>query len=269
MVKLDTSLSPTPLTLQTLHDTQNAINTLATYALQKEQAIKYWENRTTNAAFAEIKELLKIMAYGAQRCAYCEDSVGDEIEHIRPKSLYPQSCFVWTNYLYACGSCNAPKNNFFAVFLDTTNAFFEIIPAHYKTTPPPSGQDAFINPRVESSLDYWELDLIDFDFRLVPTVGTNDYQKAKYTLDLLKLSHQEREYLRAARKSAYDNYKNAIEVYLSSPHNESRIKNQIRKQPQPTVWAEIKRQYLNAKLARVDKEFYNMIAQAADIILAF
>ena len=47
---------------------------------------------------------------------YCEDSVGDEVEHHRPKNLYPDHTFLWDNYLYACGPCNGPKNNRFAVF---------------------------------------------------------------------------------------------------------------------------------------------------------
>lgn len=269
MIQLDTTLHPSATTLQTLSDTQTEINAFSTFDLQKQHAQDCWKNRTTNHAFVEIKALLQTMAHGAQRCAYCEDSVGDQIEHIRPKALYPESCFVWTNYIYACGGCNSRKLNFFAIFLSITDAFFEINPKRYSSTPPPTGRDAFINPRIESSLDYWELDLIDFDFKLLPIVGTADYAKAEYTLRLLKLSHQDREALRGARKEAYNNYKNAIVAYLNKPQNAIRIQTEIRKKNHPSVWAEIKRQYQSEKLRRVDKEFFDMIDQAPNIILAF
>ena len=46
-------------------------------------------NRRSNGTFRVIRATLEKMCYGVQRCAYCEDSVGDEIEHIKPKDLYP------------------------------------------------------------------------------------------------------------------------------------------------------------------------------------
>lgn len=47
-------------------------------------------NRKGNKIFDTVKESLTKMCSGARRCVYCEDSVGDEVEHIYPKSLYPQ-----------------------------------------------------------------------------------------------------------------------------------------------------------------------------------
>src|SRR2546426_12783509 len=72
-------------------------------------------NRKSNSAFEQIKDTLDAMCSGARRCMYCEDSAADEIEHHRPKNLYPELAFAWENYLYACGPCNGPKNNRFAV----------------------------------------------------------------------------------------------------------------------------------------------------------
>ena len=70
---------------------------------------------SSNPTFRKVRESLTRMCSGAQRCVYCEDSVGDEVEHIEPKDLYPCLVFLWTNYVYACGRCNGGKSNKFAV----------------------------------------------------------------------------------------------------------------------------------------------------------
>lgn len=50
---------------------------------------------------------LRSMASGLERCMYCEDSGGTDIEHFRPKSVYPHQAFQWENYLLACSHCNS------------------------------------------------------------------------------------------------------------------------------------------------------------------
>ena len=49
------------------------------------------------------------------QCAYCECAFNDEgvaqVEHFRPKSLFPLSAYDWDNYLLACGGCNRPKSD--------------------------------------------------------------------------------------------------------------------------------------------------------------
>src|SRR5436853_78831 len=60
-----------------------------------------------NKAFREIREVLKRMAPGIERCMYCEDSHGTAIEHFWPKARYPDRAFDWLNYLIACSECNS------------------------------------------------------------------------------------------------------------------------------------------------------------------
>jgi uncharacterized protein (TIGR02646 family) len=48
-----------------------------------------------------------------ERCFYCEDSRGNDIDHFWPKSVYPNKCFRWDNFLLACSSCNGCKGNQF------------------------------------------------------------------------------------------------------------------------------------------------------------
>jgi hypothetical protein len=56
-------------------------------------------NRRGNAVFDAVERSLDQIARGIRRCAFCEDSMADEVEHFRPKDLYPQRVFRWPNYL--------------------------------------------------------------------------------------------------------------------------------------------------------------------------
>jgi uncharacterized protein (TIGR02646 family) len=70
------------------------------------EALRLWELQD-NKAFQEVRATLKAMAAGLERCMYCEDSAGTDIEHFWPKAAYPEKAFSWTNYLLACSSCNS------------------------------------------------------------------------------------------------------------------------------------------------------------------
>lgn len=48
-----------------------------------------------------------------QYCSYCGSPVFSHlhIEHVRPKSSFPDGIFAWSNFLLACASCNSAKSN--------------------------------------------------------------------------------------------------------------------------------------------------------------
>jgi 5-methylcytosine-specific restriction endonuclease McrA len=96
-----------PDIVKKLHGYQQAVNKGATYADHVALAKRHFgqRNRTDNKTFEAVKYSLTELCSGARRCCYCEDSVADEVEHIKPKDLYPEFVFVWENYLYACGPC--------------------------------------------------------------------------------------------------------------------------------------------------------------------
>lgn len=205
-------------------------------------------NKKSNPAFKEIRTRLDEMCSGARRCAYCEDSCADEVEHIRPKDLYPENVFHWPNYLYACGPCNGYKNNHWAVFRGTS-----AVPTQVErhrgdpVTPPPEGQPAFIDPRQMNPLDLIELDLIDtFAFLPITTLSPRERARAQYTIDTLGLN--DRDVLLEARREAYQSYKARLYMYSHrkadhAPQAElDRIREGILNMQHPTVWEEIKRQ---------------------------
>src|SRR5688572_20459922 len=115
-------------TLRELQHLQAAVDAHMNY----EERVSYAKvqfsrrNRTTNPTFTEVRKTLTKMCSGARRCVYCEDSYADEVEHIKPKDLYPEETFLWENYIYACGPCNGPKNNHFAVFSTITGILADV-----------------------------------------------------------------------------------------------------------------------------------------------
>ncbi|EDX78731.1 hypothetical protein MC7420_7384 [Coleofasciculus chthonoplastes PCC 7420] len=72
---------------------QNEINCLEDYAERVAQGKKAFarRNKLTNSTFRQVRQTLTHMCCGARRCGYCEDSVADEVEHIKPKALYPET----------------------------------------------------------------------------------------------------------------------------------------------------------------------------------
>lgn len=79
----------------------------------KSTAAEQWTKLGSGRRSALLSKLHS-MASGIERCMYCEDSGGTDIEHFRPKSTYPDWAFRWENYLLACSHCNsnAKRNRF-------------------------------------------------------------------------------------------------------------------------------------------------------------
>lgn len=206
------------------------------------------QNTKQNKTFQLVKKSLKKMCSGARRCVYCEDSCADEVEHIKPKDLYPEEVFVWGNYVYACGPCNGPKNNRYAVFSSATKQMVEVTRKRKSpVTPPEDGKSVLINPRWEDPLKFMELEIIDtFTFWPTKPKGTRDYERADYTIRLLRLN--ERDELLAARKEAYESYVARLEQYIKwqdegkPPKRLRTLESALKKMHHPTVWKEIKRQ---------------------------
>ena len=49
------------------------------------------------------------------KCAYCETLINarrsQQVEHFKPKSLFPSLAYDWNNYFLACNGCNGAKLN--------------------------------------------------------------------------------------------------------------------------------------------------------------
>ena len=202
-------------------------------------------NRKENRVFRVVRERLAAMCAGAKRCGYCEDSVGDEVDHIRPKDLYPEAVFVWENYLLACGPCNGGKNNRFSVIrggrlINVTRGRNDPVRR------PQSGSPAPINPRREDPLAFLDLEIVDtFMFLPRSDVPDGDKMRARHTIDVLDLN---RDVLLAARNEAYATYRARLHEYRGKRDNGAstdvlgRLRRGIKASAHPTVWREMQRQ---------------------------
>ncbi len=80
-----------------------------------------WQGRRPNRAIEAVRCALRAMASGLERCMYCEDSHGCDVEHLYPKVPRPERTFVWSNLLWICAICNRQKNDAFdEAMLDPT-----------------------------------------------------------------------------------------------------------------------------------------------------
>jgi uncharacterized protein (TIGR02646 family) len=164
-------------------------------------------NTQRNRTFQAVRAALSTMCSGARRCCYCEDSCADEVEHIKPKDLYPHAVFTWENYVYACGPWNGPKNNRFRIFHPRSGKVLDISRnVGDPVRKPPDGDPLLISPRHEDPLGFLELEM-DTTFYLLPRPGLRkrDRQRAEYTIELLHLN--DRDLLPRARRNAFGSFR--------------------------------------------------------------
>ena len=229
-----------------LNQYQREVDAAGDHPNRVAEAKRLFKSRNTrhNPTFRKVRETLARMCSGARRCVYCEDSVGDEVEHIQPKDLYPCLVFVWANYVYACGRCNGRKNNKFAVVVE--NRLVDVTRKQgAPVIAPVSGAPAFVNPRIDDPLAFLDLDL-DGTFAVLPgdDLSEIDQERAQFTIETLGLN---RDVLRQARNTAFGSYRARLHEYVTKRGHAAAqeladLVDGVRAMPHPTVWAEMKRQ---------------------------
>lgn len=232
-------------TARSLAGYQAEVDAVGGYPAQVSAAALLWPLRSRRSGFSEVRARLAEMCTGAQRCCWCEDSAGTDIEHIRPKSLYPERTFRWENYLLACAGCNRTKGSQFAVLAGDSVVDVSRGPGA-PISRPARGAAVLVDPRVEDPLAYLDLEIVDtFLFLAREGLSRTDEQRAKYTIGLLDLN---REHLRVARREAYGAYRARLVEYrqereLGAPEVAlTRLANAIVASAHPTVWREMQRQ---------------------------
>lgn len=173
-----------------LRQWQAEVDALPEYADRVRSAAARFRNAAKSAPFQDIRRALEKAAAGNARCMFCEDSLANEIDHLRPKALYPDACFSWPNYIYVCGVCNKAKSSTFAVFANPTREFVDVTRRRgHPIAPPLDGSAVLIHPRYEDPMRLLKLDIADsFYFSPLAPRGSEEHQRARYTIDLLKLN---------------------------------------------------------------------------------
>lgn len=228
-----------------LNKKQQEVNNANDYPEQVKVAQGKWDSKDDDH-FKVVREVLKKMTLMG-RCHYCEDSVADEVEHIKPKTLYPGQVFQWSNYLFACGPCNGShKGDRFAVINDRDELVEVTRPRDEAVAPPQAGEPAFIDPRTENPMDFLWLDLTG-SFFFEPWDEDNDKArlKAQFTREILGLNS--RDVLVKARETAFKNYLGRLKGYVeekrdgASPSQLQEMCRELWAEPHASVWREMMR----------------------------
>jgi hypothetical protein len=211
-----------PETIAHLQSLQAKVDAEIGFGAKADRAGKLWDNKTGakegKAAFADIKEKLTAMCVSHGLCNYCEQNEASDIEHIAPKSLFPELAFVWGNYLLACKHCNTGfKLDAMYVFhpVGSTNAVFAA-----RGMEPPSKEIAYIQPRDEDPMELMELFMLDNngippDFEFYPRPphfpGTKGHEKVVCTLEILGMGEQRS--LQKLREHAFHYFTRCLKDY--------------------------------------------------------
>ncbi|WP_133272473.1 HNH endonuclease [Hymenobacter radiodurans] len=224
---------------------QQLVNNGANYHSQVILADQKWNSKSATL-FSRVRSALESTCPGARRCGYCEDSLADEVEHIRPKSWFPDQTFDPNNYLFACGPCNGPKHNNYAV-VDTSGVINEAQRLRNAlATPPPAGQEALLHPRHDNPAEFFFLDLTDtFEFKPRRTLNAQQRERALYTIRILRIN---KDPLQQARKEAFQDFAGRLKSYYMAQQNNgslsqlNHMRAELLRKQHITVWREMQRQ---------------------------
>ncbi|WP_395094787.1 hypothetical protein [Armatimonas sp.] len=250
-----------------LQNVQADIDAITDFHDRVDKAVQLWSgkggSKESKAAFDAIKIDLDTLRSGTFYCCYCEtntaglathganddDPEHSPIEHIWPKSLYPERAFVWENYLPICWRCNTGhKLDQWAIFDNTTGIFHDVTPPHRakgtRRTLPLAGSNVFIDPRTEDPLAFLTLDFANFKLKPRKGLSYSDATRAAYTVKVLALNDGP---ITQARSTGFGNICYELTEYLKrrdpkNPQIEARMRDNFRKLQHPTVWQEMKRQ---------------------------
>jgi len=100
--------SATQTALERRQDQANQKQAAGTLDIERE-----WKGARQTRPIKTALKALKTMAGPRERCMYCGDSHGTDIEHFWPKTPYPERMFRWPNLLLSCTECGRFKGNRF------------------------------------------------------------------------------------------------------------------------------------------------------------
>jgi uncharacterized protein (TIGR02646 family) len=210
-------------TIEMLKNLQSKIDGEDSFAKRADKAQSLWNSKggtDGKKAFEEVKEMLTSMCVYVEICNYCEQSEANDIEHIAPKSFFPDLAFVWKNYLLACKQCNSGLKLDKCFVIDAAGNSVETI----RGEEPLFKQIAFINPRTEDPNDFMYLNMQTFKFDIFPWLSNLNKSKAISTIEILQLN--DRATLVKARESAKGHYYDKLDrlVRVLKTKNKTQLK---------------------------------------------
>ena len=158
---------------------------------------------------------LRRLAGKGERCMFCSGSESSDVEHYRPKAVFPSLAMTWENYLWSCTPCNRHKLNQFPLS--------------------GAGDPILVNPLDENVWNYfyidsfgnltpvWDLQLDDFNYRgkrTASTIGLDRQalqESRRSRMKDLKEKVQDTLALIKAQKLTIDGAKKRVARWLKQP----------------------------------------------------
>ena len=182
-----------PETVKALNRKQRAANKKRTAGNLNVEAT--WKSARQTIPVKAALDVLQMMAGNRQRCMYCGDSHGTDIEHFWPKNPYSDRMFRWPNYLLCCTECGRFKGNNF--------------PLDNQQSP------LLIDPTTEEPWQFLDFDPATGNVVARFDTATNDW-KPKGTETVKALHLDCREALAASYQKTHGRLKSRIETAIQS-----------------------------------------------------
>lgn len=154
-----------------------------------------WKSARETKPLQTVLGVLKGMTGIRERCMYCSDSHGTDIDHFWPKAPYPERMFRWANLLLCCTDCGRIKGTDF---------------------PLRNGLPLLVDPTVE---DPWLF--LDFDpatgnivARFKPDAGVWE-ERGEQTVKVIELDR--REALAAGYQKTFRRLSDRVTSFLNDP----------------------------------------------------
>lgn len=130
-----------------------------------------WKAARQTKAVGTVLKTLQQMMGGRERCMYCVDSHGSDIEHFWPKARYPSRAFQWSNMLLCCTECGRFKGSQF---------------------PMANRRPLLINPTAEDPWQHLDFDPDTGNLTARYDIRANDWSaKGIKTVEVLRLDRRE------------------------------------------------------------------------------
>lgn len=130
-----------------------------------------WKAARQTKTVGSVLQVLRQMMGPRERCMYCVDSHGCDVEHFRPKAIFPRRAFQWCNLLLCCSDCGRLKGSQF---------------------PTADGRPLLIDPSAEDPWQYLDFDPDTGELTARFDVQANEWSpKGMKTVEVLQLDRRE------------------------------------------------------------------------------
>jgi uncharacterized protein (TIGR02646 family) len=154
-----------------------------------------WKSARQTIPVKSALSVLQRMAGNRQRCMYCGDSHGTDIEHFWPKNPYPERMFQWPNMLLCCTECGRFKGD---------------------DIPLANDQPLLIDPTAEDPWQFLDFDPATGNIVARYDVATNDWL-AKGTETVKALHLDRREALAATHQQSHRRLESLVKAAIQEP----------------------------------------------------